>query len=97
MKVPIDPAADIVPIVTLRLRADTARADAARARLSPVQASANPTMTPSPIQRAIGPSAIMVTPSPAAYSREPKIHIIRQPNRSANAPINGWVSPQVKF
>jgi len=64
--VPIEPAAETVPRTIERLSGETARAVAARARLSAVHDNARPTITPSPITRPSGPVANTVTASPAA-------------------------------
>lgn len=59
---PIDPAAEIAPMVTLRLAADTARADTVMLMLDAVHDSAIPTQIPAPkVKASAVVEKIMVT------------------------------------
>ena len=66
MNEPTDPIAEIIPSISVRLVADTARAEAARASMSAVHDMATPTITPSPMINISEPVAAIVTPIPAA-------------------------------
>ena len=97
MKAPIEPAAATVPRIIERLNGDITLAVAARPRLSAVQASATPTIRPSPTISVTGPVAASVSASPPANRKVPITVTMRQPNRSAMAPIRGWLSPHTRF
>ncbi len=56
-----------------------------------------PIRMPAPEAKAVPEVAMAITTRPATYSAMPTSMMRNPPNLSASAPVNGWVTPHIRF